>query len=333
MAPVHKDKRLLGALVVFAAMLGVPLAMHDTFFLRVLTEAIMWIGLALSFDVLAGYTGYLNFGHSAFFGIGAYATSLLMMKAHWPFPLAVLAGAMAAAVAALVIGMPTLRLRGAYFAIATWALARAIQQFALVSSFTGGPDGMRLTAYLNPQYFYYVMLAVTASTFFGLWFLLERAPFGLKLKAVREDQESAKALGLNPTKLKIQAMVLSAIPTALLGGVFAYWVTFIDPGSTLGDLVSDQALVMVVFGGMGTLVGPVVGAVLIFAFKTLFWAYLSAYEVLYIIILGAVIALSVVFLPDGALGFVLRRRRTRRQAPGADPAPAGPDLAPSEKEA
>ena len=333
MAPVHKDKRLLGALVVFAAMLGVPLAMHDTFFLRVLTEAIMWIGLALSFDVLAGYTGYLNFGHSAFFGIGAYATSLLMMKAHWPFPLAVLAGAMAAAVAALVIGMPTLRLRGAYFAIATWALARAIQQFALVSSFTGGPDGMRLTAYLNPQYFYYVMLAVTASTFFGLWFLLERAPFGLKLKAVREDQESAKALGLNPTKLKIQAMVLSAIPTALLGGVFAYWVTFIDPGSTLGDLVSDQALVMVVFGGMGTLVGPVVGAVLIFAFKTLFWAYLSAYEVLYIIILGAVIALSVVFLPDGALGFVLRRRRTRRQAPGADPAPAGPGLAPSEKEA
>ena len=331
MAPVHKDKRLLGALVVFAAMLGVPLAMHDTFFLRVLTEAIMWIGLALSFDVLAGYTGYLNFGHSAFFGIGAYATSLLMMKAHWPFPLAVLAGAMAAAVAALVIGMPTLRLRGAYFAIATWALARAIQQFALVSSFTGGPDGMRLTAYLNPQYFYYVILAVTASTFFGLWFLLERAPFGLKLKAVREDQESAKALGLNPTKLKIQAMVLSAIPTALLGGVFAYWVTFIDPGSTLGDLVSDQALVMVVFGGMGTLVGPVVGAVLIFAFKTLFWAYLSAYEVLYIIILGAVIALSVVFLPDGALGMVFRRRK----APEADletPAGHAPEF-PNEEEA
>ena len=331
MAPVHKDKRLLGALVVFAAMLGVPLAMHDTFFLRVLTEAIMWIGLALSFDVLAGYTGYLNFGHSAFFGIGAYATSLLMMKAHWPFPLAVLAGAMAAAVAALVIGMPTLRLRGAYFAIATWALARAIQQFALVSSFTGGPDGMRLTAYLNPQYFYYVMLAVTASTFFGLWFLLERAPFGLKLKAVREDQESAKALGLNPTKLKIQAMVLSAIPTALLGGVFAYWVTFIDPGSTLGDLVSDQALVMVVFGGMGTLVGPVVGAVLIFAFKTVFWAYLSAYEVLYIIILGGVIALSVVFLPNGALGMVFRRRK----APAADletPASQAPEF-PNEEEA
>ena len=262
----------------------------------------MWVGLALGFDVIAGYTGYLNFGHQAFFGIGAYATALLMMKAHWPFPLAMAAGGVVGAAAALIIGIPTLRLRGAYFAIATWAVARAVQQGALVASFTGGPDGMRTTAFLNPQYFYYVMLAVVAATFFGLWFLLERAPFGLKLKAVREDQESAKALGLNPTVLKIKAFILSAIPTALCGGVFAYWVTFIDPNSTLGDLLSDQALVMVIFGGMGTLVGPVIGAVLIFMFKTLFWAYLSAYEVLYLIILGAVIALSVVFLPGRRAG-------------------------------
>ncbi len=100
--------------------------------------------------------------------------------------------------------------------------------------------------------------------------------------------------------------------------MFAYWVTFIDPDSTLGDLVSDQALVMVVFGGMGTLIGPVVGAVLIFAFKTVFWAYLSQYEVLYIIILGGVIALSVVFLPDGVLA-LFRRGTTRKRAPRAAP--------------
>jgi branched-chain amino acid transport system permease protein len=172
------------------------------------------------------------------------------------------------------------------------------------------------------------MLGVVDLTFFGLWFLLERAPFGLKLKAVREDQESAKALGLNPTVLKIKAFMLSAIPTALCGGVFAYWITFIDPSSTLGDLLSDQALVMVIFGGMGTLVGPVVGAVLIFMFKTLFWAYLSAYEVLYLIILGAVIALSVVFLPDGVMGIAFRRR-----SGGAAPAVPQPTATPSEKEA
>ncbi len=317
-----KDRRLLGSLVVLLAFLLIPVAVHDRFFLRVITEAVMWIGLALAFDVLAGYTGYLNFGHGAFFGIGSYTTAILMMRANWPFAFAVAGGGVVAAIGAVIAGLPTLRLRGAYFAIATWALARGIQQLALMMTLTGGPDGMRLTAFLQPQFFYYVMLGVVGATFFVYWFLLERAPFGLKLKAIREDEQGAKALGLNPTRLKIQAFVLSAIPTAVIGGVFAYWVTFIDPASTLGDLVSDQALVMVVFGGMGTLIGPVVGAVLIFAFKTFFWAYLAEYEVLYLIILGGVIALSVVFLPDGVLGARLRRGASRKHVRSASPAAA-----------
>lgn len=302
----------MGCALAFAATLLVPAVVHDTFLLRVFTEAVMWIGLAVTFDVLAGYTGYLNFGHSAFFGIGAYTTAILMVRAGWHFAPAAALGGAAAGLGAFVAGFPTLRLRGAYFAIATWALARAIQQLVLMMDITGGPDGMRLPPFLSPRFFYYVMLGVVGVTFIVYWFLLERAPFGLKLKAVREDEQGAKALGLNPTKLKIQAFILSAIPTGIIGGVFAYWVTFIDPASTLGDLVSDQALVMVVFGGMGTLIGPVVGAVLIFAFKTLFWAYLSAYEVLYLIILGAVIAGSVVFLPDGVLGVLPQRRKEVR---------------------
>lgn len=319
-----KDRRLLGSVVVLLALAALPAVIHDTFFLRVATEALMWVGLAVAFDVLAGYTGYLNFGHSAFFGIGAYTTAILMVRAGWPFVPAIAAGGVVAGVGAVIAGLPTLRLRGAYFAIATWALSRGIQQLALMMPITGGPDGMRLPPFLYPRFFYWVMLAVVGGSFLGLWFLLERAPFGLKLKAIREDEQGAKALGLNPTRLKIQAFVLSAVPTAVIGGVFAYWVTFIDPASALGDLVSDQALVMVVFGGMGTLIGPVVGAVLIFAFKTVFWAYLADYEVLYLIILGATIALSVVFLPDGVLGARLRRAVPRLAAalPSADPVPA-----------
>lgn len=294
-------------------LIAVPAVVHDTFFLRVATEAIMWVGLAIAFDVIAGYTGYLNFGHSAFFGLGAYTIAILMMRSHWPFFLALPMGGIIAGAGALIAGLPTLRLKGAYFAIATWALSRAIQQLALMMTITGGPDGMRLPPFLNPQFFYYLMLGVVGVTFIILWFLLERAPFGLKLKAIREDEEGAKALGLNPTKLKIQAFVLSAIPTGLLGGIYAYWITFIDPASTLGDLVSDQALVMVVFGGMGTLVGPVIGALLIFAFKTVFWAYLSDYQLLYLIILGAVIALCVVFLPNGLWGTLGKLRMNRRE--------------------
>lgn len=299
-------------LPVVVVLLAVPGVIHDTFFLRIVTEAIMWIGLAIAFDVIAGYTGYLNFGHGAFFGVGAYTTAILMMRAHWPFALALPMGGVLAAVGALIAGFPTLRLKGAYFAIATWALSRAIQQMALIMDITGGPDGMRLPPFLNPQFFYYLMLGVVGVTFIILWMLLERAPFGLKLKAIREDELGAKALGLNPTKLKMQSFVLSAVPTGILGGIYAYWITFIDPASTLGDLVSDQALVMVVFGGMGTLIGPVIGALLIFAFKTAFWAYLSDYQLLYLIILGGVIALSVVFIPNGLWGALCRLKQGNR---------------------
>ena len=306
-----KSRGMQFMLLLGVALLALPAVVHDTFVLRVLTEAIMWVGLAIAFDVIAGYTGYLNFGHGAFFGIGAYTIAILMMQAQFPFWLALVAGGLAAGVVAFIAGLPTLRLKGAYFAIATWALSRAIQQLALNMDITGGPDGMRLEAFLNPQFFYYLMLITVGVTFAGLWYLLERAPFGLKLKAIREDEEGAKALGLNPTKLKMQAFILSAVPTGVLGGIYAYWITFIDPSSTLGDLVSDQAVVMVVFGGMGTLFGPAIGALLIFAFKTIFWAYLSDFQLLYIIILGALIAVSVIFIPNGLWGTLVKRNSDR----------------------
>ena len=132
------------------------------------------------------------------------------------------------------------------------------------------------------------MLGVVSGIFALYWFLLEKAPFGLKVKAIREDDQSAMSLGLNPTWIKLQAFILSAVPTGILGAIYAYWITYIDPASVLGDLVTDQAVVMAVFGGLGTLIGPAIGAIIIFLFKTYFWAYLSDYQVLYLIILGGV---------------------------------------------
>jgi branched-chain amino acid transport system permease protein len=314
---------------VFAVLALLPLATENTFVLRIATEALLWIGLAITWDVLGGYTGRVNFGHGAFFGIGAYATAILMMQGGWPFFATLPAAALAAGIVAFLAGLPTLRLKGAYFAIATWALARAIQQGALVLDVTGGPDGMRLPPFLHPVFFFYLFLVLVGGIFFGLWFLLERSSFGMKVKAIREDEEASMALGLRPTKIKIQAFLLSAAPAGLLGGAYAYWITFIDPASVLGDLVTDQAVVMAVFGGLGTLIGPAIGAVLIFAFKTYFWAYLSDYQVLYLIILGVIIALSVVFLPDGLWGALTSRfGRRRAGVPPASPAkPAEPRTA------
>jgi len=292
----------------------VPLVVHDTFYLRVITEAIMWIGLAVTWDVLAGYTGYLNFGHGAFFGIGAYTTAILMVHKGWPFFAASIAGGAMAGLGALIAGIPTLRLRGAYFAIATWALARAIQQLALILDITGGPDGMRLPPFLQPGFFFYVMGGTVLIIFIVFWYLFEVDPFGLKVKAIRENEDGAMAMGLNPARIKIKVFIISAVPTGIIGGIYAYWITYIDPSSTLGDLVTDQAVVMAVFGGLGTLIGPAIGALIISTFKTYFWAYLSDYQVLYLIILGGLIALSVVFMPDGLWGTVYGKIQNARLA-------------------
>jgi branched-chain amino acid transport system permease protein len=309
---VHGRLGWVWILGIIAGLSLVPAVMTDAFFLRLFTEALMWIGLAITWDLVAGYTGYLNFGHGVFFGMGAYTAALLIAKAGWPFFPAAAMGGVSAGLVALLTGWPTLRLRGAYFAIGTWALNRAVMQLALVLEFTGGPDGMRLPPFLHPPFFAYVMLGVVGATFLTLWLLLERAPFGLKLKAIREDESGSLAIGLNPAWLKLQAFVLSAVPTGVLGGVYAYWITFIDPSSTLGDLITDQAVVMAISGGVGTLIGPVIGAVLFFGFKTYFWAYLSDYQVLYLIILGVAISATVFFLPDGLWGTVAGRREGRR---------------------
>lgn len=290
----------------------VPVIFTDAFFLRLFTEALMWIGLAITWDLVAGYTGYLNFGHGVPFGVGAYTAALLIMRGGWSFGFAAAAAGLSAGVVALIFGWPTLRLRGAYFAIGTWALNRAMMQLALVLTITGGPDGMRLPPFLDPQFFAWVMLGVVGATFLVLWLLLEEAPFGLKLKAIREDESGSLAIGLNPAWLKLEAYVLSAVPVGVIGAVYAYWITFIDPVSTLGDLIPDQAVVMAIFGGLGTLIGPVIGALLFFAFKTYFWAYLSDYQVLYLIILGLAIAATVFFLPDGFWGTVVNRREGRK---------------------
>lgn len=317
-----RSKETLVLVPILLVLAVLPLIFDGPFFLRIATETIMWIGLAITWDLLAGYTGYLNFGHAMFFGIGAYTTAILMKHAGWAFILTVPLGGLLAGIAAFIIGLPTLRLKGAYFAIGTWALALAAQQLALILDITGGPDGMRLPPFLNPVYFYYWMVGVVAATFILYWILLEWAPFGLKVRAIREDQEGAMALGINPTHVKVQAFVLSAVPVGLMGSVYAYWITFIDPLSALGDILTDQAVVMAVVGGLGTLIGPAIGAVIVFAFKTLFWAYLSDYQVLYLIILGAAIALTVLFLPNGLWGtWMGYREAAQTLKKGLDPRP------------
>ncbi len=295
---------LLIAVIVLLVLL--PLLVNN-YWLRIATGALMWAGLACSWNMLGGYAGYINFGHSAFFGLGAYATALLMGDPlGLPFFVTIPAGMVTTAIFAVIIGAPTLRLRGAYFAIATWAFAEVLIQFATVVDFTGGIGGLGLPPFLDERFFYFAMFGAAVLTYLVTWALFERSRFGLKVKALRDHEPAAEAMGINTSLVKLQTFVLSAVTASVFGSIFAYWVTFINPKSVFGGDITDQMVVMVLLGGLGSLWGPAIGGVALFVVNRLIWMYWGD-TAFYIAILGAAIVLVVLFLPNGIAGLFARR--------------------------
>ncbi|WP_440995769.1 branched-chain amino acid ABC transporter permease [Arhodomonas sp. SL1] len=303
-------------LAIAAALLAMlPLAL-DAYALRVATGVLMWAGLACAWNIVGGYAGYISFGHSAFFGIGAYATALLMQRGmDWPFFATLPVAILAAAGVAAAIGAPTMRLRGSYFAIATWAFAEMLLELVNVLDITGGPGGLSVPPFLNEFFFYYLMLASALAAYLLVWGLMERSRFGFRLRALRDHEGAAEAMGIRTTAVKVQAFSLSAGITALFGGIYTYWVTFIDPRSVMGPEITDQMVVMVLLGGLGTVWGPALGASLLWLTNRMVWASYGD-TAIYLPILGLIIAAVVVFLPNGLIsllpGAQSLRRRGRR---------------------
>lgn len=281
--------------------------------IRIMTEILMWAGLAQSWNIIGGYTGYLSFGHGAFFGVGAYITGIAMMQWEWPFGAGLLFSGIMAAILAIVIGYPTLRLRGAYFAIATWAFGEMIRQIALILEITGGAFGMQLPAFLNLPFFYYVTLFITCLTFLTTYLLLERSRFGYKLLAIREHEEAAEMVGVDTVRIKIEAFALSAFFPGILGGVYAYWVTYIHPDSVLGAQITDFMVVMVFLGGVGSLWGPLLGAFVVQLINRYLWLVWGE-GTFYLIIIGAAICAVVLFIPNGIVGLLEARIFSPRKA-------------------
>jgi len=302
---------LFGAAVVLLAVL--PLVLN-TFWTRIALGSLMWIGLAQSWNMIGGYAGYLDFGHGAYFGIGAFATGIAMTAYGVPFTPALLFAGVVCAVVALGIGIPTLRLKGAYFAIATWAFSEAMQELALIVDITGGTFGMSLptgTGALllplpgrpTPVFFYYVMLTLALVTVGLAYWLFERSEFGFRVKAIRDNEDAARTLGIDATRVKRQVYVLSCSLAGLFGGANAYYITFIHPDDVLAALVTDQMIIMVLLGGLGTVAGPIVGGLLVFMLDRLSSLFLGQ-STLYLPMIGLLIMLTVLFAPSGIIGIV-----------------------------
>lgn len=266
---------------------------------RIGTGMAMWAGLALSWNVICGYAGYISFGHVAFFGIGAYSTAILMQPEYgWNFFATLPVGALIAGGLAAIVGWPVLKLRGAYFAIGTWALGEAIREFATVTSITGGSYGISLPANTNSTFFYFVMLGAVVIAYLFCFLLLERSRFGYRVKAVRDNEVAARMQGINADRVKIEAFVISAVIPAVLGGINAYWITFINPNSVLNTIFTDQMVVMVLIGGLGHAWGPALGACLLYFLSQEFSAYFGS-TTWYLVLIGVLVMLVVLVLPDG----------------------------------
>jgi branched-chain amino acid transport system permease protein len=274
------------------------------YWLRFITFIFMWIGLAGSLNLLTGYTGYLDFGHVAFFGIGAYTTGVLMVKLGIPFFPAMFLGAILAGILALLVGMPTMRLRGAYFAIAMLAFAEAMKQVALeFDGITGGGNGLSLPIYTNYRFFYYMMFSVVLLTI-GTTFWFEKSKFGKALTAIREAELAAEVSGVDTFYCKLIAFGISAFTAGIIGGVYAYWMTFLYPGDAFNVLLTVRMIIMAFLGGAGTLLGPIIGAAFLAAIEEILWA---EFKYTYLIIIGFIVVFVVLVLPRGLVGLFRQR--------------------------
>ncbi|MCP4698602.1 MAG: branched-chain amino acid ABC transporter permease [Gammaproteobacteria bacterium] len=298
---------IIAALILAAALL-MPAAATD-YHLKFLLELFMMIVLAQSWNLISGMTGYVSFGHAAFFGVGAYTGALLLIAGvHWI--LAILAGAGMAFLVALPLGVLTLRLRGPYFAIAMLGLNEVGRIVAtLWVDLTEGGDGISLLPDLLPSLMqnYYAMLALAVLTT-GLIAYIYRSRFGLELRAIRDDEGAAEMVGVNTTRNKVLAFTASAVFPGAAGVVYAMDVAYIDPASLFNPALNIQMIVMVLLGGSGTLWGPVIGAGIIMLLKEIFWANFPA---IHLGLLGILLIFTVLYLPRGILSMAERRKRAR----------------------
>lgn len=309
--------------IVVAALAVVPVIVQSNTALNFLVVTLLIALAGQGWNVLGGYGGQYSFGHAAFFGTGAYVTAILQVRygvnAWLSFAIGIAGGA---AIGGL-IGALTFRagLRGSYFALVTLAFAEVLRIVASVAPITGAGVGtlikldLRVSAlqFQSRAIFYWVILALVAASLLIVR-LIERSRFGAWLIAVRENEDAAKALGVNAARVKLGAMIVSAAITAAAGCFYAQYFLFVDSGIAYGTRMSIEALLTPIIGGAGTVFGPLLGAVVVQALGEGAKQVAGDAPGLSLIVYGCVLVLVIAFAPRGLMGLLesVRRRFGRR---------------------
>ncbi len=319
------------AAVIVVGLATLP-SVAPTYYLHLLTLTFCYGIMAMSLDLLVGYTGLSSFGHAAYFGVAGYTTGVLATRFAWGFWPAAGTGIAAAALTAAVFGLLAIRAIGPYFLIITLALGQVIWGLAYRwVSMTGGDNGLRgiprplLGFGLNLgriQEFYYFALAVTVVAT-ALMYLLVRSPFGLSLRGIRESESRMRVLGYDTFRHKYLVFVIAGLFSGLAGTLYVYYNSFVSPGD-VNLVASANALLMVILGGAGTLFGSLVGSALLVFLQNL----LSGITQRWLTVLGVILVLSVMYAPLGIVGAartILARATSRpgtQDGAAASPTPA-----------
>jgi len=298
-----KPQRAILALAVVAVLAGVPWYGSDVLVQFGINTLLLAV-LAQGWNIIGGYAGYASFGNSVFYGLGSYGVAIAMVQWELPFAAGLVFGVVLAVIFAVLLGIPVLRLRGHYFAIATLALAQVMTAIISNIELAGQNIGLVLPPLNNDLLFYELSLGLLVlATLTIAW--LTRSRFGFGLIAIRENEEGAAVMGVNTTLYKVAAFALSGVFSALAGGIHTYWITFLDPESAFDISLNVKMIIMAVFGGAGTILGPVVGAFSLSAISELLSSEITSVAGLFF---GAVIVAAMVLMPRG-LSDLLRRYR------------------------
>ncbi|HEX9406848.1 MAG TPA: branched-chain amino acid ABC transporter permease [Thermoanaerobaculia bacterium] len=339
------------ALITFVcgAMLILPLFVESTYLLHMMILIFINVIVGSAWNVLGGYTGQYSVGHAAYFGIGAYTTmALLQFKQVAPWR-GIWLGALLALLTALIIGYICFRLRGPYFVLASIAVAEIFRVAALnLKSITNGAEGILVTEippltfgetvitdWSGKVPFYYTGVIIAFITILASW-LVKRSKLGYFFQAIREDQDAAHSLGINPTIYKNTALAISATFTALAGSLYAVYVGFIDPSTVLALDFSVQVVMICIIGGIGTILGPVIGAVVLIPLSEALRSNAITNALIkagivhaeskvgaflkenlshaHVLIYGILVVIVILYMPEGVLGFFRRLATRRRRA-------------------
>jgi branched-chain amino acid transport system permease protein len=295
------------AAVAVVALLAAAGPFLSGYTLAVVYQTLVYLALAYGWNIISGYAGYFSFGQITFFGIGAYVTALSVTSAHLDWRIGALLGGLVSVALALPVGAIMLRLRGPFFSLGMLGLAQTVRVLISSSSALGGGTGIYLPVSVNPLAVYEWTLGVAAFAF-AVTIAIDRSAFGMRLRALREDQQVAGTLGVDVTGAKIRAFLISALIPGLLGGGYAMYLTLVEPTSAFSTRLELQSIVMTIFGGIGTVWGPLVGAVVMSQISEALWA---RFPQAYLMIFGGLLVLFLIVLPRGVVPAVADRLKKR----------------------